>query len=129
MNERIKLVRKTMDLTMREFGEKIGISASSIAHLESGENNPSEQTIRAICSQFNVRRDWLETGEGPMQLPPDEGDELVDAVMQGENEFMKSVFRSFARAATTDDWKALQRIYLDIARNYPPNTEKDPDQA
>lgn len=69
MYERIKAVRLAFHLSMQAFGDKLGVSPSSIAKLESGINNPSEQTIRAICSEFNIRRDWLETGEGEMYAP------------------------------------------------------------
>lgn len=68
MNTRIYEVRKSVSLSMRAFGEKIGISGQSVARLESGENNPSEQTIRAICSEFNINRDWLVDGIGEMSV-------------------------------------------------------------
>lgn len=76
MNHRIKQVRKEEGLSMASFGDKIGITAASICRLESGENHPSEQTIRAICNEFNIQREWLEFGKEPMrnnvtQLPPD----------------------------------------------------------
>lgn len=67
MNKRICEVRKSVSLSMRAFGDKIGISGQSVARLESGENNPSEQTIRAICSVFSINRDWLEFGTGQMK--------------------------------------------------------------
>lgn len=68
MNKRIFTVRQFSELSMRAFGERIGISGPSVARLESGENNPSEQTIRAICSEFNINRDWLVDGIGEMSV-------------------------------------------------------------
>lgn len=68
MNKRICEVRKSVSMSMRSFGEKIGISGQSVARLESGENNPSEQTIRAICSEFSINRDWLVDGIGEMSV-------------------------------------------------------------
>lgn len=64
MNTRIKAIRKDYGFSLRAFGDRIGISGQSVLRLESGENHPSEQTLRAICSEFNVNRTWLETGEG-----------------------------------------------------------------
>lgn len=66
VGSRIKLVRSEAGDSLRIFGNKIGISDSAVARLESGKNNPSEQTVRAICKEFNVSREWLETGKGPM---------------------------------------------------------------
>lgn len=69
MHERIKAVREASGLSMRAFGDRLGVGSSSVALWENGRNNPSERTIRAICSEFNIRRDWLETGEGDMYAP------------------------------------------------------------
>lgn len=69
MHNRIKEVRKATNLTLKVFGEKIGLGASSVQRVEAGIYNPSEQTIRAICTVFNVDRHWLETGEGEMFAP------------------------------------------------------------
>ena len=77
MHNRIKEVRKAAGLALRPFGEKIGISAPSVLRIEDGTNNPSEQTIRAICSCFNVDRHWLETGEGEMYVRIETSSDLV----------------------------------------------------
>lgn len=69
MQHRIKQLRTELGLSMSAFGSRIGVGSSSIAKIETGVNSPSEQTIRAICSEFSVRRDWLETGEGEMYAP------------------------------------------------------------
>lgn len=69
INERVKEIRKAKSLTMEEFGFKIGINRSSVSLIESGRNNPSEQTIRSICREFGVREAWLRDGEEPMFQP------------------------------------------------------------
>lgn len=66
MNTRIKKVLVDSKYTQVKFADKIGISRTGLQKLISGENNPSEQTIRAICSEFGISRRWLETGEGEM---------------------------------------------------------------
>jgi len=112
LKDRIKQVRTDAALSQRAFGSRIGISGPSVTHLESGVNNPSEQTIRAICKEFNVRRPWLETGEGPMRLPPDEDDEIIDAVLAGDNEFVKAVIRGIAK--TPGGWDAMREMFAAI---------------
>ena len=66
MNERIKAIRKKMDLSQEAFGERLGITKSSVSLLESGKNSPSEQTIRLICSEFGINENWIRTGGGKM---------------------------------------------------------------
>lgn len=66
MNERIKELRKTLGLTLEEFGAKIGMGKSSVSKIEKGLNGTTDQTIRSICREFKVSEDWLRTGEGDM---------------------------------------------------------------
>lgn len=79
MNERIKKLRKALDLTQAEFANRLGMKQNSIALIESGRKT-SDQTIRAICREFRVSEDWLRTGSGEMFLPPprDALDELIE---------------------------------------------------
>ncbi len=66
MNERIKKLRKTLDLTQREFGERLGIKGNTIANYELGRNEPIDAVLSLICREFNVNETWLRTGEGEM---------------------------------------------------------------
>ena len=65
MHERIRKLRKTLELTQQEFGKRIGMKRNSIALIEGGRNT-SEQTIFAICREFNVNEHWLRDGTGEM---------------------------------------------------------------
>lgn len=64
MNERIKLLRKTLGLSQEAFGKKIGITKASISRIEKEDRNPSEQTIKSICREFGVDYFWLTEGIG-----------------------------------------------------------------
>ena len=64
LNDRIKLIRKKLGLNQEEFGKRLSITKASISRIEAGINNPSDQTVKLICSEFNVNEDWLRTGAG-----------------------------------------------------------------
>ena len=66
LKDRIKLVRSKTKMTMEKFGNQLGVSKSAINLLEKGVNTPSEQSIKAICREFNISEDWLRSGEGEM---------------------------------------------------------------
>lgn len=66
MKERIKLIRKDSGLNQKDFGSRISITKSSVSLLESGRNNPSDQTVQLICREFNISEEWLRTGIGIM---------------------------------------------------------------
>lgn len=75
-SERLRILRKTLGLTMDEFGEKLGMTKASISRLEAGLNGASEQTIRLICSTFGVDYFWLTEGKGEMFV--DSLDVIID---------------------------------------------------
>jgi transcriptional regulator with XRE-family HTH domain len=108
MHERIKNLRKDSGLTQAEFGERIGITFSSVSLLEKGKNNPSEQTIRAICSEFNVNRDWLVDGIGDMRASRP----LIPELMRVLRTYpaLQSALEHVVDVMTPDDWDALNSI-------------------
>lgn len=65
MNNRILLLRKTLNLTQKDFANKIGFK-SSISDIENGKAPITERTIISICSIFNVNEEWLRFGSGNM---------------------------------------------------------------
>lgn len=79
MNERIRALRKHLGLTQKEFGERIGLKQNTVALIESGKRNTSEQTVLAICYAFQTNEKWLRTGAGSMLRtePDDELDALI----------------------------------------------------
>jgi transcriptional regulator with XRE-family HTH domain len=79
LKERLKKLRKELDLTQQEFADRIGISRGNIATYETRDGSPGSSVINLICREFNVSETWLRTGEGEMFLPSPNGvlDELV----------------------------------------------------
>ena len=69
MKDRIKKIRRELDLTQQEFAERIGIKRNTIANYETGRNDPVDSVISLICREFDVYEEWLRTGEGEMFKP------------------------------------------------------------
>jgi transcriptional regulator with XRE-family HTH domain len=113
MNERIKQLRKDLGMTQATFADRILVSRSALAKIESGENNPSPQTIQLICQQFRVRKDWLLEGTGPMMLPEADDDAIIDEVLAGDDEFVKAVIRGIAK--TPGGWEKMRDVFNAIA--------------
>ena len=76
--ERVKTIRKSLDLTLEKFGEKLGVTKTTISRIEKGINNLTEQMTISICREYNVNYDYLIRGEGDMfdDLPQTVIDEL-----------------------------------------------------
>lgn len=69
MKDRIKKIRRTLDLTQQEFATRIGSVQNTITGYETGRRVPSSQVISLICREFGVNEAWLRTGEGDMFAP------------------------------------------------------------
>lgn len=66
IGERIKKLRKHLDLTQQKFGERLGIKGNTVAQYELGRNEPIDAVLSLICKEFNVNENWLRTGDGKM---------------------------------------------------------------
>lgn len=63
--ERVKMVRDKAQLTMEQFGNRIGgVSKSTISNIENDNRNLTEHMLKSICREFDVNEKWLKSGEG-----------------------------------------------------------------
>ena len=69
MKERIRDIRKQLNLTQQEFADRLGIPRNNIAGYETGKRSPSEAAIALISKEFNINPEWLRNGNGEKFLP------------------------------------------------------------
>ena len=81
INQRIKTLRKELNLIQQDFAKKIGVQRVTISWMEKEGNTITRQNIKIICDAFNVNENWLRTGEGDMFKPADEPD-ILDKLQQ-----------------------------------------------
>ena len=88
IGERIKELRKSLGLTLEEFGKKLGVGKSAISNIENGSRNLTDQMSLSIHREFNVREEWLRDGTGDMFEPAalDELDALAKEYGLSEGE-------------------------------------------
>ena len=72
INQRIKTLRKKLNLIQQDFAKKIGVQRVTISWMEKEGNTITRQNVKIICDAFNVNEHWLRTGEGDMFKPVDE---------------------------------------------------------
>lgn len=108
--ERIKEIRKSLNLTLEKFGEKIGVTKTAISRIEKGERGCTEQMTKAICREFSVDYIWLTTGDGEMFVDSDDDFmEKIDRIMAGESDIRKNAIKALVNAST-EDIEALDRL-------------------
>lgn len=70
MKDRIKKIRKELNLTQQGFADRLGMSRDNIGGYETGRRNPSDAVISLICKTDLkgklVNEEWLRTGNGEM---------------------------------------------------------------
>jgi transcriptional regulator with XRE-family HTH domain len=113
MKERLKQLRKTLDLTQQEFADKLKVPRNTIGGYEVGKSNPSDAAVNNICNIFNVNEEWLRTGNGEMfiELTRDEQIEnFVGDVLKSEEDSFKKKFISMLSALDESDWEVLQKM-------------------
>ena len=91
--ERVRDVRKAKEMSMEQFGEKLGVQKSAISKIENGTRGLTEQMLKSICREFNVNEDWLRTGAGgPENMSSPEDMRYLNTVGRlgnEQNEFKK----------------------------------------
>lgn len=120
INERIKHLRTELlkdsagkKMTLEDFGARIAIGKTAISKIEKGENNPSEQTVKMICREFNVREEWLRDGEGEPFLAMDQDDKIMDAVgriLADEPDSFRRRVISVLAQLPPEHWEVIRQI-------------------
>lgn len=64
--ERLKMVRETLNLSQKEFAQRLNTDQSSLSAIESGRRNLGNRLANAISLEFNLNQDWLYSGLGEM---------------------------------------------------------------
>ena len=93
--ERVKEIRKTLNLSLEKFGEKLGVGKTAISNIEKGNRNLTDQMAKAICREYNVNYDYLIYEEGEMfsDLPQTVLDELC--AQYSLNDFDKAIIELY----------------------------------
>jgi transcriptional regulator with XRE-family HTH domain len=66
INQRIRLLRKALNLTQKKFAMLLAVSQSQIASMETGEREVKSRIVKQLYDSFGVNVRWLRTGEGSM---------------------------------------------------------------
>ena len=129
MNQRIKQLRRILDLTQQDFAERIGLKQNSIALIESGKRNISNQAVLSICRTFSVNETWLRTGEGEIFNEMWREEQIAyylgDIFSEPGDTFKKRLVAALAAMDETE-WAAVEafaRKLVEQSRDSPPNKE------
>lgn len=66
LNQRVLLIRNTLNISQKNFAQKIGIKQNTLCCIEKNISKVTNHLIITICAIFKVNESWLRTGEGDM---------------------------------------------------------------
>ena len=113
LKDRIKKIRKELDLTQQKFADRLGVQRNTIAMYEMGRTLPSDAIMRSICREFNVNEDWLRTGEGEMFIKLTRDEEmakLTKKLLNEEEDSFKNRLISVLANLTDVQWEVLAEV-------------------
>ena len=118
MKDRIKALRERLEKSQDEFGKDIGLTRNYISLIENGQRNLSDQSIKVLCSLYNVNEEWLRTGNGEMFVPKTKDEQiskmLADVLKCEDSDFKKRLIVALSKM---DDagWDSLEKFIDSIA--------------
>ena len=122
MNERVKELRKALNLTMEKFGDRLGVKKNSISQIESGNRSLTDQMFLAICREFSVNEDWLRTGSGEMFIVT--RSDYIEKVSRSYNlDKLDEVIINTYMLLEPEKRKIIKEYILAVAENYKEDEE------
>lgn len=118
MKDRIKALRERLGKSQDEFGKDLGLTRNYISLIENGQRNLSDQSIKVLCSLYDVNEKWLRTGNGEMFIPKTKNEQinemLIDVLKCEYSDFKKRLITALSKLDDTG-WNALEKFIDSIA--------------
>lgn len=128
MKDRIKKIRKELDLTQQKFADRLSVKRNTVAQWELGINIPIDAIVLSICREFNVNEDWLRNGgaDEDMFIKLSEDEELAmytQILLDSTDDIMADMIKDFIviyEKLDNDSKQVLKNVaksLLDKAKN------------
>ena len=116
--ERVKELRKTLNLTLEEFGSKVGVTKQTISRIENGVNNLTDQMLLFICREYNVNEEWIRNGTGEMFIPLTRNQIITDFagdIIKEDDTFKKRLIEALAKL-NENEWAVLEKLAQELTK-------------
>lgn len=117
MKDRIKSIRKALELSQDEFASALGYTRGKITNIESGKVIPNvdDPFIALLCRTWNVNPDFVKNGIGDMFLPLTRkqaiADFMADCLKDEDDSFRSGLIEALA-ALSVEEWEVLEKIAI-----------------
>jgi transcriptional regulator with XRE-family HTH domain len=66
--DRLKLARERLDMTQKDFAERLGIARASYNYIENNDKASLSDNLLSLIADLGISLDWVITGKGEMFL-------------------------------------------------------------
>jgi len=70
--DRVRQLRKHLNLTQHAFSEEIGMTPGNLSKIEKNQIAMTKAFLKALKLRFSCNPHWIETGKGEMFISPEE---------------------------------------------------------
>lgn len=117
--ERVREVRKSLNLTLEKFGEKLGVGKTAISNIEVGNRSLTDQMFISICREYNVSEEWLKTGGGEMFIAMTRRQKIASflgRLMKEADDSFKVRFVEALADLNLEEWELLEKITINFTK-------------
>jgi len=90
----IKELRKKKGIKQGEFAERIGISSTSLSHIETNQTKPKKSTLEKICAELEIPDHLLFLLSLNLEDVPKGNEKLYNMMYPQLKEWMVNIFVS-----------------------------------
>lgn len=126
-NEKIKAIRKSLNITQQEMADSIGVSKQYFSKVENGLTQLSKEKITKLCNCYGVSLDWLLSDKGGMFIRENEiinnltsnVDNIhgVSAILGAFSIYVEMIFpvieKEHPKALIKDKISTVQSLFID----------------
>lgn len=118
MHNRLRELRRALNIQQGEFAGKIGILQQQLSKYERGENKPSADFFIKLIEKTNVNLNWLLTGNGSMFVS-NETKQVPDAVeiIYYENPTLIETIKNPVITSIWMDRELIHNVWLKNEKN------------
>jgi len=97
LSDKIRLLRRSQNLTQRDLAEKIGIAQAYISEIESGKKKPSIPVLERLCDTLGCSADFL------LGIDVPKSPRKLQETPAGPHCLSEAMLQEMAAAHVTDD--------------------------
>lgn len=113
MNERIKQIRKALNMSQDDFGKRLGVTRGAITNIELNKTEPKPLFIKLICDTFEVNEEWVLNGTGEMFTQKSRSDIITDflaeSLKEEDNSFKRRFIEMLANLSV-EEWELIEKM-------------------